>query len=182
MKKLLIIGMLLLAALASSAQLRPSIRVGATASNISEQHIKMGIRAGVGIDCLFTERWGIRSGLFYSMKGATTSNNVFNYDKDKATKLSYLDLPVEALVMFRLSQNSRLAVHGGAYLACLLHSAVPAESAYDIRKGEIGASFGIDFTTKHFIFGPEVQYGLNKATKPGDSHNITYALTFGCRF
>ena len=140
MKKLLIIGMLLLAALASSAQLRPSIRVGATASNISEQHIKMGIRAGVGIDYLFTERWGIRSGLFYSMKGATTSNNVFNYDKDKATKLSYLDLPVEALVMFRLSQNSRLAMHGGAYFACLLHSAVPAGAAYNIRKGEIVAA------------------------------------------
>ena len=182
MKRLFILGTLLLVAFCASAQLHPTIRVGATASNISEQHIKMGIRAGVGIDYLFTERWGIRSGLFYSMKGATTSNNVFNYDKDKTTKLSYLDLPVEALVMFRLSQNSRLAMHGGAYFACLLHSAVPTGAAYDIRKGEIGASFGIDFTTNHFIFGPEVQYGLNKATKPGTGHNITYALTFGYRF
>ena len=120
MKKLLITAGLLFATLGASAQFHADLRAGATASAIGDQHLKMGIRAGAGVEYLFTERWGLRSGLFFSMKGATTSNNVFNYDADKATRLSCLDLPVEALVSFRLSQRSRLALHGGPYVSCLL--------------------------------------------------------------
>ena len=98
MKKLLITAGLLFATLGASAQFHADLRAGATASAIGDQHLKMGIRTGAGVEYLFTERWGLRSGLFFSMKGATTSNNVFNYDADKATRLSCLDLPVEALV------------------------------------------------------------------------------------
>lgn len=86
MKKLLITASLLLASLGASAQFHADLRVGATASSIGDQHLKIGIRAGAGVEYLFTERWGLRSGLFFSMKGATTSNNVFNYDADKATR------------------------------------------------------------------------------------------------
>lgn len=93
MKKLLITAGLLFATLGASAQFHADLRAGATASAIGDQHLKMGIRAGAGVEYLFTERWGLRSGLFFSMKGATTSNNVFNYDADKATRLSCLDLP-----------------------------------------------------------------------------------------
>ena len=70
----------------------------------------------------------------------------------------------------------------GTLLLVAFCASAPTGAAYDIRKGEIRASLGIDFTTNHFIFGPEVQYGLNTATKPGTGHNITYALTFGYRF
>lgn len=106
MKKLLITAGLLFATLGASAQFHADLRAGATASAIGDQHLKMGIRAGAGVEYLFTERWGLRSGLFFSMKGATTSNNVFNYDADKATRLSCLDLPVEALVS-SASRNAR---------------------------------------------------------------------------
>lgn len=120
MKKIIIAVILLFIAFSASAQLHADLRVGATASSFGDRHIKMGIRAGAGVEYLFSEHWGLRSGLFFSMKGATTSNNVFNYDSDKATRLSYLDLPVEALVSFRLSARMRLALHGGFYVACLL--------------------------------------------------------------
>ena len=113
MKKIIIAVILLFIAFSASAQLHADLRVGATASSFGDRHIKMGIRAGAGVEYLFSEHWGLRSGLFFSMKGATTSNNVFNYDSDKATRLSYLDLPVEALVSFRLSARMRLALHGG---------------------------------------------------------------------
>ena len=137
MKKLLITAGLLFATLGASAQFHADLRAGATASAIGDQHLKMGIRAGAGIEYLFTERWGLRSGLFFSMKGATTSNNVFNYDADKATRLSCLDLPVEALVSFRLSQRSRLALHGGPYVSCLLHASVPDDAGFDVRRNSI---------------------------------------------
>lgn len=75
------------------------------------------------------------------MKGATTSNNVFNYDSDKATRLSYLDLPVEALVSFRLSARMRLALHGGFYVACLLRSSLPDGTEFDVRRWDAGVGF-----------------------------------------
>lgn len=182
MKKLLITAGLLFATLGASAQFHADLRAGATASAIGDQHLKMGIRAGAGVEYLFTERWGLRSGLFFSMKGATTSNNVFNYDADKATRLSCLDLPVEALVSFRLSQRSRLALHGGPYVSCLLHASVPEDAGFDVRRWEIGAGFGADFIIGHFVIGPEIQYGLTQLTKPGSGHNTTYAVTLGYRF
>lgn len=182
MKKILISGILLFTVLGASAQLHADLRVGATASSLGEQHLKMGIRAGAGVEYLFSERWGLRSGLFFSMKGATTSNNVFNYDSDKATRLSYLDLPVEGLVSFRLSQRSRLALHGGPYIACLLHSALPDDAGFDVHRWDAGVGFGVDFIVGHFVIGPEVQYGVTRLTKPGSDHNTTYALTLGYRF
>lgn len=182
MKKLLITAGLLFATLGASAQFHADLRAGATASAIGDQHLKMGIRAGAGVEYLFTERWGLRSGLFFSMKGATTSNKVFNYDADKATRLSCLDLPVEALVSFRLSQRSRLALHGGPYVSCLLHASVPDDAGFDVRRWEIGAGFGADFIIGHFVIGPEIQYGLTRLTKPGSGHNTTYTVTLGYRF
>lgn len=112
MKKIIIAVILLFIAFSASAQLHADLRVGATASSFGDRHLKMGIRAGAGVEYLFSEHWGLRSGLFFLDEGATTSNNVFNYDSDKATRLSYLDLPVEALVAFRLSARTRLALHG----------------------------------------------------------------------
>lgn len=182
MKKLFITASLLFVSLGVSAQFHADLRVGATASSIGDQHLKIGIRAGAGVEYLFTERWGLRSGLFFSMKGATTSNNVFNYDTDKATRLSCLDLPVEALVSFRLSQRSRLALHGGPYVSYMLHMSVPDGAGFDVRRWEIGADLGADFIIGHFVIGPEVQYGLTRLTKPGSGHNTTYSLTLGYRF
>ncbi len=99
------------------------------------------------------------------MKGATTSNNVFNYDSDKATRLSYLDLPVEALVAFRLSARTRLGVARG--ILCRLSA--PLFSAhgtgFDVRRWDAGVGFGADFIVGHFVIGPEVQYGLTRLDK-----------------
>lgn len=182
MKKILISIALLLGALSASAQFHADLRVGVAASAFGDRHLKMGVRAGAGVEYLLSERWGFRSGLFFSMKGATTSNNVFNYDSDKAVRLSYLDLPVEALVSFRLSPHSRLALHGGPYVARLLHSALPGDACFTVRRWDVGVGFGADFLVGHFVVGPEVQYGLTRLTRPGSDHNTTYALTLGYRF
>lgn len=181
-EKILISAILLLAVFSASAQFRVDLRIGATASSFGDQHLKIGIRAGAGVEYLFSERWGLRSGLFFSMKGATTSNNVFNYDSDKATRLSYVDLPVEAVVSFRLAQRSRLALHGGPYVACLLHSSLPDGVEDNVRRLDAGCGLGADFIVGHFVIGPEVQYGLTRLIKFGSSHNTTYALTLGYRF
>ena len=106
MKKIVSTFLLLFAVCGASAQLHVDLRVGASASMLSEQHLKLGLRGGVNIGYLFDEHFGLRTGLCYVMKGATTSSDVFDYASDRATRLSYIDLPVEATVGFRLSPTS----------------------------------------------------------------------------
>lgn len=94
MKKIVSTFLLLFAVCGASAQLHVDLRVGASASMLSEQHLKLGLRGGVNIGYLFDEHFGLRTGLCYVMKGATTSSDVFDYASDRATRLSYIDLPV----------------------------------------------------------------------------------------
>ena len=124
MKKIVSTFLLLFAVCGASAQLHVDLRVGASASMLSEQHLKLGLRGGVNIGYLFDEHFGLRTGLCYVMKGATTSSDVFDYASDRATRLSYIDLPVEATVGFRLSPTSRFDLHAGPYLSRLLRAKV----------------------------------------------------------
>lgn len=181
-KKLLLIALMLLVALGASAQFHPSVKVGATVTNFGEQEMKIGVRGGVGIENMFTRHWGIRTGLYYTMKGATSSKDLFCYDSDKTTNLGYLDIPVEAQVLFCFSDITSLSIHAGPYLAYMIHSSLPADAGYKVNRMEVGANVGIDLVVKHFVISPEVQYGLNNAVMPGSLHNVCYALTLGYRF
>lgn len=173
---------MLLPAFAASAQINSSIRVGATATTLGKQEIKLGMRAGASIEYQFSNLWGVRSGLFYTMKGATTSKDVLCYNPQKTTKLSYLDIPLEAQIAFGLSNKTRLAVHAGPYVAYMVHSSVSESAEYKLNRIEVGAGFGVDLSIGHFVVTPEVQYGLTKVTRPDSNHNISYALTLGYRF
>lgn len=182
LQKIFFIAAMLLSALAASAQFHTSVRIGATATTFGEQEIKLGMRAGASVEYQFSSLWGVRSGLFYTMKGATTSKDVLCYNPQKTTKLSYFDVPFEAQVSFGLSRKTKLIVHAGPYLAYMIHSSIPKSADYGIRHMEVGAGFGVDLGIGHFIVSPEVQYGLSKVTNPGSNHNISYALTLGYRF
>ena len=99
-----------------------------------------------------------------------------------ATRLSYIDLPVEATVGFRLSPTSRFDLHAGPYLSRLLRAKVPRTAPYTIRNWDTGICIGFDFIVGHFVIGPEVQYGLLRVTSSGNEHNIGYSFTVGYRF
>ena len=60
MKKIVSTFLLLFAVCGASAQLHVDLRVGASASMLSEQHLKLGLRGGVTIGYLFDEHFGLR--------------------------------------------------------------------------------------------------------------------------
>lgn len=173
---------MLFVASAASAQFHASVRMGATATNFGDQEIKLGMRGGVAAEYMFSHRWGVRSGLFYTMKGCTTSRDVLCYDPRKTTKLSYLDIPLEGQIAFDLSSQARMAVHAGPYLAYLLHSSIPESADYKVHSIEAGIGMGVDISLGHFIIGPEIQYGLTKVTSSGSNRNVCYSVTLGYRF
>ncbi len=179
MKKILLTAALLLASFGVSAQLHVDLRAGASAASFGDRHLKLGLRTGIGVEYLFG-RFGIRTGLFYTNKGASTTSNVFDYDR--SIRLSYLDIPVEAVGSFPLAGRTRIEVHAGPYAACRVRSVLPEGMHYDAKHCEFGAGAGVDFAIGRFIVGPEVQYGLTRLAKRGDDHATTYALTLGYRF
>lgn len=180
MKKLVLTGALLLATLGASAQLHVDLRAGAAAANFGDRHLKLGLRTGVGIEYLFGNRFGIRTGLFYTNKGASITNNVIDYAR--SIRLSYLDIPVEAVGSFRLAGRTKIEVHAGPYVACRVRSVLPEGMQYDAKRCELGVGAGVDIVIGRFIVGPEVQYGLTRLAKTGSDHATAYALTLGYRF
>ncbi len=180
MKKILLTATLLLAAFGASAQLHVDLRAGAAVASFGDRHLKLGLRTGIGVEYLFGDRFGIRTGLFYTNKGASTTSDVIDYSH--AIRLSYLDIPVEAVGSFRLAGRTRLEVHAGPYAACRVRSVLPEGTQYDAKRCELGIGAGIDFVIGRFIVGPEVQYGLTRLAKTGSDHATTYALTLGYRF
>lgn len=182
MKKSIITPLLLLLAIGASAQLRIDLRAGASAAQLGEERLTMGLRGGVAVSRLFGGKAGIRTGLFYTDKGATSSDNPFEYGRSLSTRLSYIELPVEAVGGFRLSEHSRFELHGGLSFGCLVRSKYAATADWRADRWEVGAGFGFDFVVRRFIVGPEVQYGLTRLSSSGSLHNTTYSLTVGYRF
>lgn len=183
MKKTVIIPLLMLLTVGASAQ-KPNVdlRAGATAATFGDQHLSMGLRCGVSVGCMFGKGIGLRTGLFYTEKGATASNDVFERQSSQTTRLMWLDLPAEVAGAVRLSERSKLELHGGFYVARLLKSKISTAETYRANGWDAGLGAGFDFVIGHFIVGPEVQYGLTEIVSPGSNRNITYALTFGYRF
>lgn len=182
MKKSIITPLLLLLAIGASAQLRIDLRAGATASAIGDSHLTMGLRGGAAVSYLFANGIGLRTGLFYAEKGGTDSDNVFERRRSLTTRLTWADLPVEVAGAIRLSERSKLELHGGLYVARLLRAKLPATASCRARGWDTGVGAGFDFVVGHFIAGPQVQYGLTKIVTSGSSHNIAYSLTLGYRF
>lgn len=183
MKKNIITSLFMLLAVSATAQqLNIDLRAGASAATFGDQHLSMGLRGGASVGYIFENGIGLRTGLFYTDKGATTSHNVFERQDSKTTRLMWLDLPVEIAGSFRLSERSRLELHGGFYVARLLKSKISTAETYRANGWDAGIGAGFDFVIGHFIVGPEVQYGLTKIVTPGSNHNVTYALTLGYRF
>lgn len=182
MKKILLAGILLLSAIGASAQLHVDLRVGTSAAALGDRHLKMGLRGGVDVSYLFLDRVGFRTGLHYIGRGTSLTSDVFDSASATSARLSYLDLPVEAVGSFPLSPRTRLEVHGGCYVARLIDSSLPDAIGQSPRGWDAGVTVGIDFAIGRFILGPEIQYGLVQVLPGGNSRNIAYSLSLGYRF
>lgn len=183
MKKTILVSLtLLLAAISASAQLLVDVRAGATASSIKGQNVIMGVRGGASVYYLFSNCVGVRSGLFYTENGGTTSSDVLERGAASATRLMWLQLPLEITGRVRLSERCGLEPHGGFYFGRLLKSKVPSDAGYQANGWDAGIGVGVDFVAGRFVAGPEVQYGLAKVVSPSSCHNISYMFTLGYRF
>lgn len=181
MKKLIFAILATVAVTSASAQFAWDARIGANASQFSEggNMMKLGLKVGAGVEYGISDLFALRSGLYFSMKGASKDKD-FAIGKEESINISYLDLPLMASFRFPVTSGFKLALNGGVYGALRLND---PDLVADPATADFGVAAGLDFIfSQRFVMGAEVQYGLADVAKNSSMKNINYSLVFGYRF
>ena len=184
MKKIFFAVTFIVTTLVSNAQVSLDVRVGANVSGVenSDTQMKLGLKAGAGIDYSFTEAFSVRPMLYYTSKGFTTGKNNLGFYPDKTISLDYIQLPVLASYHFKITDNFVLTANAGPYAAYLINTK-NTDAATKLDKFDMGVNGGIDFVIRRFVVGIDAEYGFSSLSKDVDTlHNINYSLTIGYKF
>lgn len=185
MKKVILMAILSLSTMAASAQLSFTARAGANVSGVenSNAQMKIGWKAGVGMDYAFNKWFSVRPMLYYSAKGYTHGKNSLGFSADEVYKLNYLELPLLASFHLGLGTNTSLVANAGPYISyCISKSSSLSAAGY--KNFDAGGCVGLDFIYKRYVVGIEAQYGTSALAKTANSnlHNTNYSLVLGYKF
>lgn len=184
MKKVILVAILLLSTVAASAQLSFTARAGVNVSGIenADSQMKIGWKAGAGVDYAFSKLFSVRPMLYYTTKGCSYGDNSLGFSADEVFKLNYLELPLLASFHFGLGKDMSLVASVGPYLAYRVNKVPSTE--FDYKKLDTGGCVGLDFVYKKIVIGVEGQYGTSTLAKTmdGSLHNINYSLVLGYNF
>ena len=184
MKKIFFTVTLIMTALVSNAQISFDVRVGANVSGIenSDAKMKLGLKAGAGIDYAFTEAFSLRPMLYYTSKGVSEGKSNLGFFPDKTTSLDYIQLPVLAAYHFKITDGFSLVANAGPYAAYLINEK-NTDDAVKFNKFDAGVNAGLDFVFRRFVVGVEAEYGLSSlSSNVSKLHNINYSLMIGYKF
>jgi hypothetical protein len=181
MKKRTIISLCLLLGISFAAQaqqLRFGIRGGLNIASIDDYNVmqvpeddeeadlnsRLGAYAGVVMQYLFDDHWGIESGLYYTQLGGKLDRTAAPVCKVTASP-SYLQLPIQVLYRFPIGQSGfSIYPAVGIYLAYGLGGKVKMEGntegfyipkTYDYfgeaKRFDAGAALGVNFEYRGFV-------------------------------
>lgn len=170
MKKIFLVTILSLLAVAAMAQVRPTFIIsgGYQGANLSvndktnSNKMRSGFRAGVAADIvvydLGTGELSIQPGLNYSIKGAKLTDNI-------KVNLGYIDLPILANVRFGVTPGFNVFVNAGPYLGYGINS------KSDVKKVETGIAIIDDFanTAIHKLDFNKNAFKKDGSLKPFDA-------------
>lgn len=198
MKKFLMTAVLGMFALAGFSQVKWDAKVGMNFSNVTKvDNTKAlpGFQLGVGMDYGFSENWSLQSGLMISSKGY----KVKDYAKVRPI---YLDIPILAAYKFNISDNAKLVINAGPYLAIGLggkakYDEGEGDEDWKLFKGEdgfdaqckrfdLGIQYGIGVElNEHYLINLSGQNGFispNNWDDDVDYKNMTFSIGVGYRF
>lgn len=161
--KTTLIAFAVLIGISANAQDKPitfGVKAGANLSNFSgdlDMDAKFGFNAGVTLDYGFTPDLFLMTGLEFTTKGAKASD-----DFNMKLNLSYLQLPIHIGYKLNVTENTRINLHAGPYLAYALDGKWKAKeggvegsvSAFGDEMDEVGLKM------KRFDFGLGLGIGL----------------------
>lgn len=186
MKKLLLTVLFGMFAVAGFSQLRWDAKFGMNFSNLTVDGTKAlpGFTMGVGMDYEFNENWALQPGVMFTSKGYKVK------DVYKARPV-YLDIPILAAYKFAVTDNAKLFINAGPYLAFGLGGKVKFDGGGDMKvfdkdegdadRFDIGLQWGIGAELNgHYIVSITGQHGFISPFDEGK--NMSFAIGVGYRF
>lgn len=198
-KNLFLVLCAFVCSLSAFSQASMNVKAGINMSNWSKGDLdmKIGYRAGIGMEYAFGDVFALQPSFLISSKGA-------KYDKDNIeVKINqvYLELPVMLAAKLRVSDAMNVVLSAGPYVAYGIAgktkaTALGIESSTDtfgddgLEKLDIGIGAGVAFEISHFILGLDGQWGLRKL---GDgtmaetlnldkTKNVNFGVSVGVKF
>ena len=175
---------------------------GAGSQYNTEIHHRQPVRVGVSVRYDFTKRWGIETGLTYSMLSSTITTGGSGYSSRTEQELHYIGIPLQVSYDFlQLKWFSLYVNAGGMIEKCISGKAVASyvpegESAFESREGitarplqwSLNAAIGAEV---HFtpLIGLYVEPGASYFFNDGSGISTIYKerplnfnFEFGLRF
>lgn len=191
MKKIFAMVALMLVTLTVSAQddAKYTIKAGAGASSIvgadADTNMKFAFKVGASYDLSLSENFSIIPGLELAFKGYGSDI----YSKD--VNMGYLEVPIFAAYKFPLTDNMKLAVKAGPYVAVGLFGSELEfgnmkfgifDSEYGYSRFDVGAIGGVSLEFEKFMVGVEYSRSLKKLDSDFSQYNQAFGAVFGYKF
>lgn len=138
-----------------------------------------GLNVGVSASYMFTDMIGASAGMYFSTKGYKYNDlNIVNEKGD----YQFLDIPVQALLNFNLSESLALQVLAGPCFSINVGGKTTAEYPWANDKFsdsysafQFGGQAGLRLTiVKHYAIGVDYQMGFGNYKGKGVSLNVGY--------
>jgi len=210
MKKIFVLAIFAIVSVTTFAQISWNVKGGVNLStfggeDITGSKLKLNYQLGVGMDYALSKRWSLQPSLLFITKGA-------KYDETlEKTSLNpqYLELPVMAAYKFHLTDNMKLAISAGPYVAYAIGGKFKDDiyasgTTTSVEKNifgdmnnftnraltdnrlDYGIGAGVTVEMEHFMVGLNASSGMKKILKDysrfKDAKNVCYSLTVGYKF
>lgn len=142
--------------------------------------IRIGWQVGGLVQFDISESFGVRPGLLISSKGATAEDEINGTTIEATNRLTYLEIPVDAVVSFPVSDDLAISLNAGPYLGLGISGGATTEfngeeTDTDIEFGEFPADGGDPETSYVNPLDFGINFGVG-ATYSNFFVNINYGL------
>lgn len=190
LKAILVMCLLAIGAMGVSAQSTSwGIKAGLNVSSIEGIDVAKytpGFNVGVFGQFMFTESFGVETGLRYSMLSHKISGGEFGLTEDKTFRSSYIQIPATLIYKFAVGDNLYLYPQAGLYLGYGLGG---TDNYFDAaERFDLGVDLGLNLQFDRFIIGAGWERGLLKIWKEhaysgeNDAYNSNVMVNIGYIF
>lgn len=193
MKKMFLAVAMMLASVATFAQnaagqvtIQPKIGLNiANITDADDANARISLAAGAEFEYGVTKMFGVSAGLIYSMQGAKTT--VEDYDYDCTMKLDYLNIPILANVYVAKGLAIKLGVQPGFKLSSKLKvegegASVEGDLDEGVKGFDLSIPVGLSYQYQNFVLDARYNFGVTKIIDDSDSKNSVFQITLGYKF
>ena len=194
MKKIMMIGALMVATLSASAQnevgqftLKPMVGMNiASMTKAENSKVRVGLAAGVEAEYGITETFGVSGGVLYSMEGCKNKDN-----SDFKTNLDYINVPILANAYLFKGFAVKVGVQPGFLVKAKEKYtnggiAVDGDIKDACNKVQLSIPIGLSYEYANFVLDARYNWGLTNTFKNDNSdkksHNSVFMFTLGYKF